>query len=80
MVKLYTCSAVDDLADKYVAAGGMLTTIEEGCLGWGLTVMEAPGYKYAVVTEVALNEWSSAHKVRFYNELPKKYQQLIDQL
>ena len=80
MAKLYTCSAVDDLAEMYVDADGILTTIEEGCLGWGLTVMEAPGYKCAVVTEVALNEWSSAHKVRFYNELPKKYQRMIDEL
>lgn len=39
--------------------------------------MTAPGYKTAVVTEVYLNEWSSAHKVRFYNECPAKYAQAV---
>ena len=27
-----------------------------------------------------LNEWASAHKIRMYNDLPKKYEKLIYQL
>ena len=28
--------------------------------------------------EVAINEWSSGHKVRGYNRMPEKYRALLD--
>lgn len=70
---LYTCTAVEKLMEKYVERGGEVITLEEGCLGYGLTLLMAPGYKTVVIKEVALNCWSSAHKIRFYNRCPKKY-------
>ena len=72
-MKLYSCSAIDNLIQQYAEKGGVSYEIEEGVLGYGLTVCIADGYKSAVIKEVPLNQWSSAHKVRFYNSLPKKY-------
>ena len=69
----YSCSAIDTLISAYQEKGGFCTVLREGVLGCGDMVLSAPGYKSAVVKEVALNEWSSAHTVRFYNVLPKKY-------
>lgn len=76
---LYSSSAIQQLADEYSKLDdGNVVTLEEGVLGWGLTLMFANAdYKWAVVREVALNEWSSAHKVRFYKELPQKYADLL---
>lgn len=58
-----------------------VTTIEEGCLGLGKVVIDGgEEYKSYVITEVFLNEWSSDHKVRRYNKLPKKYRKIINQI
>ena len=80
MARLYTSSAVQELANKYAEVGGEVFEIEEGVLGWGLTVMMAEGYKTAVVKEVPLSAWSSAHTVRMYNRTPRKYLEAIDRL
>ena len=77
-MKLYSCSAIDNLIKQYNDVGGTAYEIEEGTLGYGLTVCVANGYKCAVIKEVPLNEWSSGHKVRFYNELPQKYANRIE--
>lgn len=76
--KLYTSGRVTDLAAKYADVGGEIVTIEEGCLGWGFTIMYAPGYKTAIIQEIGLNTWQVGHKVRFYNEMPKKYKNMIE--
>ena len=76
--KLYTCDAVASVIDKYVEMGGEVCTLEEGVLGYGLTVCFGDGLKTCVITEVPLNCWSSGHKVRFYNEMPRKYEELIE--
>lgn len=34
--------------------------------------------KTYVIREVAINEWSSGHKVRGYNRMPEKYRALLD--
>lgn len=75
---LYSLKVVDKLFAKYTEQGGVITTLEEGVLGYGLTVCHGDGLKTAVVREVALNEWSSAHSIRFYNRMPKKYEKLIN--
>lgn len=77
-MKLYTSGAVQQLADYYVENGGEVFEVEEGTLGWGLTLMVRDGWKSAVVRETYVNEWSSAHAVRMYERLPKKYKKLID--
>lgn len=71
--KLYTCSAIEKLIEQYIDVGGEIIELEEGTLGYGLMLLQAPGYKTAVITEVYLNCWSSAHKIRMYNHCPKKY-------
>jgi len=75
---LYTSGAIQELADYYIENGGEVFEVSEGTLGWGTTVMVREGWKSAVVQEVYVNEWSSAHKVRMYNKLPKKYQTMLD--
>lgn len=80
MSKLYTSTAIQELADRYLEAGGAVYELEEGTLGWGLTVMVGEGLKTAVVQEVPLDAWSSAHKLRMYNQTPKKYADAIDNI
>lgn len=77
---LYALSAVQQTIDTWIKAGGQVDTVEEGVLGWGLTICHGEGLKTAVITEVPLNEWSSAHKIRFYNEMPKKYQAMLENM
>jgi hypothetical protein len=74
-MKIYSYSQVKTLIEKYENLEGFeLRTISEGVLGYGQIVLEATGKKTALVTEVALNEWSHGYKVRMYNQCPKKYQ------
>lgn len=75
---LYTCSAVQELIDKYLDRGGRMIEMREGVLGYGNILLVADGCKTTVITEVALNEWSSAHKIRMYNKIPAKYQRFVD--
>jgi len=72
-MKLYSSSAVDKLIANYIERGGETTELDEGVLGHGHLVLTGDGLKTAVVKEVYINEWSSGHKVRFYNETPAKY-------
>lgn len=76
---LYTCNAVSNLIDRYTEAGGEVITISEGVLGYGTMILQGEGLKSAVIQEIALNEWSSAHKIRMYNELPQKWIKAIEE-
>ena len=78
-MSLYTCSAVSNLIDRYLEKGGEIITIHEGVLGYGTMILQGEGLKSAVIQEIALNEWSSAHKIRMYNELPKKWIKAIEE-
>lgn len=74
---LYNCNAVENLINRYSQVeGNTFTRLYEGVLGYGKLVLKAPQKKTAVITEVPLNEWSSAHTIRMYNICPKKYQNL----
>lgn len=77
---LYDCTSVQELINKYLEREGVVYTIDEGVLGHGTLVLSAPKCKYCIVQEVYLNEWSSGHKIRFYNNLPKKWEQAIDSI
>lgn len=79
-MRLFTVQQTDQLIDKYLSKGGELHVIDEGCLAHGLVIATADGYKSAVIKEVYLNEWSSMQSIRLYNELPKKYQALINNI
>ena len=78
--QLYDCTSVQELINKYLSRQGIIYTIDEGVLGHGTLVLSAPQCKYCIVQEVYLNEWSSGHKIRFYNNLPKKWEQAIDSI
>lgn len=78
MAKLYSCTAVENLMNRYKDKGGEITEIEEGCLGYGFIILYGPGLKTAVIKEVYINEWSSAHTVRLYNKMPKKYEKMLE--
>lgn len=71
MNALYTLSACEKLMNDYINLGGEVTTIQEGVLGLGIVVCQAKGFKTAIIKEVYLNDWSSAHSVRFYKKLPQ---------
>lgn len=77
---LYTLEAVEQTIDKWIEAGGEITTVKEGVLGWGLTICHGDGLKTAIITEVPLNEWSSAHTIRIYNKMPKKYRAMLENM
>ena len=72
-MKLYTLDAIDGLISKYINAGGEMKTIEEGSLGYGLAMLHGEGLKTCIITERYLNDSSSGHSVRFYNDMPKKF-------
>lgn len=71
---LYTTSSVGRLIAEYLDAGGQMLQMRDGVLGHG----DAGKLKTYVIREVAINEWSSGHKVRGYNRMPEKYRALLD--
>jgi hypothetical protein len=77
---MYSWVAISKLMDKYVAKGGDIVTIQEGVLGYGTALLFGEGLKTCVVTEVPLNAWSSGHKIRFYNRMPKKYERILEKM
>ncbi len=78
MSRLYSCNEVEQLMGLYGKKKNYgCYVFDEGSLGYGVMVLTADGCKSAVVTEVYLNSQSSAHKIRFYNVLPKKYAEPI---
>lgn len=75
MQGLYDWESVKKLIDKYTEMGGEVHELT-GSLQDNY-ICTLAGYKSAVVREVYLNEWSSGLSVRFYNKLPKKYEEVI---
>lgn len=53
--------------------------LDEGVLGSGnwLLFDYSGRLKFIVIKEVYLNEWSSAHTIRKYNKIPKKYEKIL---
>ena len=81
-MKLYDLTTCEKLINNYIEQfNGEYYQIYEGSLGLGKIVLyNGNGRKSIIIEEVYLNEWSSAHKIRMYNDLPKKYEKLIYQL
>jgi len=75
---MYTLEACHDLIDKYYKQGGEAIELTPGCLGLGTTICIGEGLKSCIIQEVYLNEWSSGHKIRFYNKMPSKYNKLLN--
>lgn len=79
-MNLYSCEAVNDLICRYTDKGGEMYEMREGVLGHGdLLLYDFSGHlKTIVIREIALNEWSSAHTIRAYNEMPAKYLKILE--
>lgn len=76
---LYSNTAVDNLAERYIEKGGEIITLEEGCLTtYGHAVFFGPGLKTTVVRSHYIDAMSSGYAVRKYNRAPAKYQAMID--
>lgn len=80
MSKLYSCTACQQVIDKYIEKGGEIAEITPGTLGYGTTICYGDGLKTTIIQEVYVNEWSSAHKIRQYNKMPKKYESILENL
>ena len=81
--KLYTSEAIEGLMEDYYRLGGSYITVAKGSLGHGTVVFYNYGNKdlvNLVVKEIYLNEWSSAHTIRRYRVLPKKYKDMLLEL
>lgn len=82
-MKYYSNKCIDDYIQWRIGCDSTTTvyTIEEGCLmGYGLAVVVSEKFKTLVIKEQYLNQWSSAYKIRFYNETPKKYLKMIENM
>lgn len=76
---LYTIAAADGFINDYLKlSDNVIYQMNEGVLGIGDWILGAPGYKWAIIREVYLNEWSSAQSIRMYNELPKCYAAILE--
>jgi len=76
---MYSLKQCEDLIYKYANTyGGEVVTISEGVLGLGQIMLTGvKGKKHIIITEFYINPWSSGHKIRMYNKLPKKYARYI---
>jgi len=80
-MKNYSIKSIERLINTYINEfNGEFITIEEGILGYGKSLLLATGKKSILITEYFINSWSSGHKIRMYNKLPKKYINLINSL
>ena len=80
MVREVDCNSIQALVKLYISKGGEMIELEEGVLGWGLTVLysfELP-LKTIIIKEECVNGWSSRHTVRCYKKMPKKYEIMIE--
>lgn len=77
---LYSISAADSLINEYLrlSEDSIVYQYDAGGVGIGNWICGAPGYKWAIIKEVYLNEWGSAQSIRMYNELPKCYAAILE--
>ena len=76
---LYTHTAIQDYLESCYNRGADVWSIA-GSLVDNYIIEPTDTHKGAVIKEIYLNEWSSAQSIRLYNELPAKYNRVIDLL
>ena len=81
-VRNYSLQSCENLIERYVNEyGGEATCIIEGTLGLGQIILHsAQGKKTIIITEYYIHAWSSGHKIRKYNKMPKKYKSILDKI
>lgn len=74
---LYNIDVFDKILEKYVKNGKDfdMITIDGSLLD--NYIIHGHGLKTAIIKETYLNECSSAYSIRFYNNTPKKYDEII---
>ncbi len=75
---MYSLDACNKVIQQYYDNNGEVIEVIEGCLGLGTTICIGEGLKSCIIQEFYLNEWSSGHKIRFYNKIPKKYDKMLN--
>ena len=80
MQSCYTLGACEDLIQRYYERGGDVVTLEEGSLGLGLTICYGEGLKTAIIKEFCISAWGSGHTIRMYNNMPKKYANMLEKV
>lgn len=81
MKNLYTLESIDRLINDCVENHGyIIQTCHDGILGYGKIVLTSPDDLHwnFIITEVPLNEWSSAHSVRKCRAISKSLQAEIN--
>lgn len=78
-MRTFSLKYCEDIIERYLNDyEGEVLTIDEGGVGLGTLLLHSGvGAKTILITEVYVNAWSSTHKVRMYNSIPKKYEKLI---
>ena len=66
--KIDISRSVRDIIDFYLELGGDSYEIEEGCLGWGITVLTGIAEKSYKITEYHKNYWTSGHTLERITE------------
>ena len=66
--KIDISRSVRDIIDFYLELGGDSYEIEEGCLGWGITVLTGIAEKSYKITEYYKNYWTSGHTIERITE------------
>ena len=81
-MKNYSLRSCEKLINSYINEyNGSLTQVSEGVLGLGFLILhDAPKKKTVLIKEYFINSWCSGHSVKFYNKIPKKYQQIINKI
>lgn len=78
MQKNYSVNYIKNLIDKYIKKGGEVIELEEGVLGYGVTMLYGEGLKTFIIKEYYINAWASGHTIRAYNKMPRKYEQILE--
>jgi hypothetical protein len=78
-MRTFSLKYCQDIIERYVNDyEGEILEIDEGGVGLGTLILHSGvNAKTILITEVYLNCWSSTHKVRMYNKIPKKYEKII---
>ena len=66
--KIDISRSVRDIIDFYLELGGDSYEIEEGCLGWGITVLTGIAEKSYKITEYYQNSGTSGHTLERITE------------
>lgn len=78
MQGVYTITAGENLIKEYTQKNGDLWQFS-GCLADSY-ICKAAGFKYAIIKEKYLNEWSSGYKIRFCRKLSKGLQKAVEMI